>query len=205
MAFWIAILGGTLFVWLAVHLGLYETWALLFNVVVSVYVAVFLAPSLAPLTPASPYRMALSLLVIGGGLFALLQGLSFVFLTGQFSVRFSRLFDVVAAGVLGFATGFLIFSFLGLAFATTPLAQRGFVGRIGFNPEAQELNLAGVAWSCQRVHMLTGSEGTDNAAQTAVERILQEADELAPADANEPNLEDLQSQALPVSTPQTAP
>ena len=44
MVFWIAILVGVLFAWLGVRLGFYETWILCFNVIVSIYVAIFLAP-----------------------------------------------------------------------------------------------------------------------------------------------------------------
>ena len=127
MMFWIAILAGALFIWLAVRMGFYETWVLFFNIVVSIYVSVFLTPILAEFAPAptgaSSYHTALCMIVLAGGCFALLQGLSFVFLTGQYHIPFPRVFDVVFSGVLGFVTGFLTLSFVALVLTTTPLAE----------------------------------------------------------------------------------
>ncbi len=179
MVFWIAILAGALFVWLAVRMGFYETWALLFNVLISIYVAIFLAPRLAPVLPASPHRMALTLIVLAGGCFILLHGVCYVFLTGQFSVQFPRFFELVLGGALGFVTGFLIISFLALAITTSPVAQRGALGRLGFDRQTQRLNLAGLAWSCQPIHVLAGRE---DGAQAAIERILQAVDETIPSE-----------------------
>ena len=103
MIFWIAILAGVLFVWLAIRMGFYETWALFFNTVVSIYVSVFLTPMLIEFVPApsgaASYHVALCLIVLAGGVFALLQGLSYVFLTGQFHIPFPRVFDIVLSGV----------------------------------------------------------------------------------------------------------
>lgn len=42
MVFWIAILVGGAFVWLGVRMGFYQSWCLLFNIVVSIYLAIFL-------------------------------------------------------------------------------------------------------------------------------------------------------------------
>ena len=53
MVFWIAILSGVLFAWLAVRLGFYATWILLFNVLLSIYVAIFLAPLVVDFAPSS--------------------------------------------------------------------------------------------------------------------------------------------------------
>ncbi len=141
MIFWIAILAGVLFVWLAIRMGFYETWALFFNTVVSIYVSVFLAPMLIEFVPApsgaASYHVALCLIVLAGGVFALLQGLSYVFLTGQFHIPFPRVFDIVLSGVLGFATGFLLLSFLALVLTTTPLAENKIVGIFGLTKQPQ--------------------------------------------------------------------
>src|SRR5512146_104116 len=104
MVFWIAILAGALFVWLAVRLGFYETWILFFNVLVSLYVSIFLTPLLVEVAPApgeaASYNAALCLLVLAGGCFAVLQGLSYVFLTGQFHIPFPRVFDIVVSRLI---------------------------------------------------------------------------------------------------------
>jgi hypothetical protein len=124
MVFWMAILFGGLFAWLAVRLGFYETWILLFNILISVYLGIFLALRVSAFAPGteetSAYGIGLSMIVIAGGCFAILQGLSFVFLTGQFKIRFPQVFDIVGAGALGFLAGFVILSFVALVITTTP-------------------------------------------------------------------------------------
>jgi hypothetical protein len=177
MVFWIAILVGALFVWLAVRMGFYETWVLLFNIIVSLYVAIFAAPIVAALAPtpegAASYGMALSMAVLGGGSFALLQGLSYVFLTGQYSVPFPRVFDILLSGVLGFFAGFLALSFVALALATTPLAENKIMADIVTSQKAQVLNVSCVSWWCDRIRFFAGP--AERTTQAAVQRLLDES------------------------------
>ncbi len=177
MMFWIAILAGALFVWLAVRIGFYETWTLLFNIVVSIYVSVFLTPILAEFAPApggaSPYHTALCLMVLAGGCFALLQGLSFVFLTGQFHIPFPRVFDIVFSGVLGFVAGFLVLSFVALALTTTPLARHKIVGVLALGQQTRPANLVCITRCCDVVHLLAGFDDSRETPQAALQRLLQ--------------------------------
>jgi hypothetical protein len=198
MVFWIAILTGALFIWLAVRMGFYETWALLFNILVSIYVAIFLAPVVAefiPMPGKASWCTALSMLVLGGGCFAILHGLSWVFLTGQFSIRFPSLFDVVLSGLLGFVAGFLVLSFAALIVSTTPLARNEIVGTLGMDRQGQQANIAGIAHCCDLIHRAAGfADGFTT--QKAVTRLLETTDRLsandktplAPNEPNEPNV-----------------
>ncbi len=195
MMFWIAILAGALFVWLAVHLGFYETWALFFNIVVSIYASIFLTPILAEFAAApggaSSYHTALCMIVLAGGCFAILQGLSFVFLTGQFHIPFPRVFDVVLSGVLGFVTGFLVLSFVALVLTTTPLASHKIVGVLGLGQQSQPANLVCVTRCCDLIHFFAGSDSSADTTQAAVQRLLQRdaahpVPTSTPPDANEP-------------------
>jgi len=197
MVFWIAILTGVLFVWLAVRIGFYETWALLFNILGAVYVSIFLAPIVAkaiPMPGRASWGTALSMLVLGGGCFALLHGLSWVLLTGQFRVRFPSLFDVVLSGVLVFVAGFLVLSFVALTLSTTPLARNEIVRTLGVDRQGQRVNIAGIGYCCDLIHRVAGfADGS--ATQDAIARLLDtsnhlsEADKVpaAPSEANEPN------------------
>jgi hypothetical protein len=195
MAFWIAILAGTLFVWLAVRIGFYETWTLLFNVVVSIYVSVFLTPILAEFAPASgetsSYHTALCLIVLAGGCFALLQGLSFVFLTGQFHIPFPRVFDVVFSGLLGFVAGFLVLSFAALVLTTTPLAGHKIVGVLGLSRQSRPANLVCVTRACDLIHFFAAADDSGDTPEAALQKLLQQntahpAPRHRPAEANEP-------------------
>ncbi len=195
MMFWIAILAGALFVWLAVRIGFYETWVLFFNVLVSIYVSMFLTPLLARLVPtaggASSYHTALCMIVLAGGCFALLQGLSFVFFTGQFHIPFPRVFDVLFSGILGFVVGFLVLSFIALAMTTTPLTNHKIVGVFGLGRQSQSANLVCLTRCCDLVHFFAASDNNDGGPQAALQRLLQmktaaPASSVTAREANEP-------------------
>jgi len=177
MVFWIAILAGAVFVWLAVRVGFYQSWGLLFNVVVSIYLAVFLAPAVADWAPASGgasgYGLTLSLVALAGGCFAILYGLSYVFLTGQFSIPFPKVLDVLVAGLLGFLAGFLILSFTALVVTLSPLAQHKVLSTLGFNQQDQKANIACIAWCCDLVHSVARFEPTDQATEKAIDRLFE--------------------------------
>lgn len=180
---WIAILVGALFIWLAVRIGFYEIWCLFVNVSVSIYVAIFLAPIVIDLVPAtgglSAYSTTLSMIVLAGGCFALLYGFSYVFLTGQFSVPFPKTFDILLGGGLGFLTGFLVCSFVALVFTATPVARGDCFNDLGFDRESQKANIACIARCCDAIHSLTGSDTTDSPTQTAITMLLDRADDMS--------------------------
>jgi hypothetical protein len=183
MMFWIAILAGVLFVWLAVRVGFYETWVLFFNIVIAIYVSVFLAPLLAELAPApsgaASYHVALCMTVLAGGCFALLQGLSFVFLTGQYHIPFPRVFDIVLSGVLGFAAGFLTLSFVALVLTMTPLAENKIAGIFGLSKASPSHttvgnpNLACITRCCDLIHSCAGFHDAGNTTEAAIQKLLE--------------------------------
>jgi hypothetical protein len=196
MVFWIAILGAGLFIWMGVRMGFYETWILFFNVLISIYVSIYMAPLVVKFAPApqgaGAYMAAMSMVILAGACFAVLQGLSYVFLTGQFSVTFPRLFDILLSGALGFVIGFLIFSFVALVVTTTPLADQEIVSTVGFDAQSLHPNIAWITWWCDRVQAFAGfkSEGWSTAA--AVDRLLEKPasggsiSAAAPPDPNKP-------------------
>ena len=217
MVFLIAILTGVLFVWLAVRMGFYETWVLSFNIVIAIYVSVFLAPTVAKLAPGegglSSYGTALSMVVLAGGCFAILHGLSYVFLTGQFSIPFPRLFDILLSGALGFVAGFLILSFLALVLMTTPLAQREIIRTLGLSASSQQANLSCIAWCCDRVHGIASGANDDGATQAAVHRLLEPDPESesppsetdSQTDANQPPVARQSEEEPPTSRTENTP
>ena len=197
MVFWIAILAGVLFVWLAVRLRFYATWVLVFNIFVSIYVSIFLAPYIENFVRTSggadKYGMALSMLVLAGGCFAILHGLSYVFLTGQFNIPFPQVFDILLSGMLGFVAGFVVLSFIAIVLTTTPLAQQEMVSGIGLNKESQESNISCLVRCCDPIHRFAGFEGKDT--REAIQECLNSRNERqskskwkeVKPDANEPS------------------
>lgn len=193
MVFWIAVLVGAVFVWLAVRVGFYQSWGLLFNVVVSIYVAIFLAPAVADWAPASGgasgYGLTLSLVALAGGCFAILYGLSYVFLTGQFRIPFPKVLDVLVAGALGFMAGFLVLSFVALVVTLSPLAQHKVLSTLGFSRQDQKANLTCIVKCCDLVHRVARFKPTDQATQEAIDRLFEKSESIAecsPSDQDDP-------------------
>jgi hypothetical protein len=191
MVFWIAILVGAVFVWLAVRMGFYQSWGLLFNIVISIYLAIFLAPLVADWAPTTGggagYGIMLSLIALAGGCFAILYGLSYVFLTGQFSIPFPKVLDILVAGSFGFLSGFLIWSFVALVVTASPLAQHKVLSTLGFNRQAQKANIACMAWCCDVVHSVARFEPAENATVKAIDHLIEKAESVSQSAGDEPN------------------
>ncbi len=111
MAFWIGILVSGLFAWAVVKIGFCEAWVLLCNIVISVYLAIFLRPIIAnTLLSAgnSTYGNALTVLGTAAATCLVLHGISHIFFTSHFSVPFPKALDTIGAALLGFLAGFLV-------------------------------------------------------------------------------------------------
>jgi hypothetical protein len=176
MVFWVGILVAALFVWFAIRIGFYEMWAMLFNIVVSIYLAVFLRPVIVEIVPAAgstPYSDALTLLATAAASFVVLYGISYIYFTGQFSVSFPRVFNIIAAGFLGFLAGFLVWSFACLLICTTPMSQQPLVKGLGFDSQSQQANVSYMSWWCNLVHKVVASEGSRTTSEEAISKLLE--------------------------------
>ena len=192
MVFWIGILVGGLFVWLAVKMGFYETWVLLFNIVIAVYLGVFLGPVIAnifPIVRNSPYNDVLCMIIPAAGAFLILHGISFTLFTGQFSVPFTKTFDTCAAGFLGFLTGFLVWVFLSLLICITPISQHTFVSELDFAGSFKQTGVPYVGWWCDRINSMVTSQDSGVTSKQVISELLKNAE----------------SKAQPKTTEQTEP
>lgn len=175
MVFWAGILVGGLFVWFAVKIGFYEMWATLFNIVISIYIAIFLRPVIFDVVPEAknmPCCNALALLVLATGTYLILYGITYIFFTGQFKVSFPKIFDILFAGVLGFLAGFLVLSFIALLITTTPISQNRFVRQLGLNRNSQQANITYICWWCDLVNSIVSSPDTKITSEQAIEQLL---------------------------------
>jgi uncharacterized membrane protein required for colicin V production len=148
---------------------------MLFNIVISIYIAIFLTPVILDVVPAAknmPCCNALALLVLAIGTFFILYGITYVFLTGQFNVSFPRIFDILFTGILGFLAGFLVLSFAALVITITPISQNRFVKQVGFNRQSQQANLTYICWWCDLVNSIVSSPDTKITSEQAIEQLL---------------------------------
>ena len=189
MVFWIGILFGLLFVWLAVKKSFYETWILLFNIVIAVYLAVFLGPVIANIIPIardSAYNNALCMIIPALGVFLILHGISYTLFTGQFSIPFTKTIDTCVAGLFGFLIGLLVWFFLSLLISITPISQHTFVRELDFAGGFKQTGAPYVSWWCDRIHSIAASEDSDVTSQEKINELLINPDAKIPSEPNNP-------------------
>jgi len=173
MVFWAGILVAACFAYFTSKMGFYQTWAMVFNIVISVYVAIFLTPVIADAIPAATdtaYGYALILLAIVIGMLVTLQGITYA-LTGQFNVTFPKVFNSVGGGILGFLAGFLVWSFVAVAVSTTPVSTSSVGQTIGFGSKIEQTNVPYISWWCNLVNAIAASEDS-NAPQEVINTLL---------------------------------
>ena len=189
MIFWAAILAGVISTWLAIRKGFFETMVMLFNIVISVYVSIFLTPVIIKLFPAAndtSYGNALSLMVIAIGTFMVLYGIAYVFLTGQFKVKFPKIFEIIFAGLFGFFIGFLILSFAAFVMTVTPISQNRFISQIGFNKQSQQANISYICMWCDLVNKVAASPDEKITCESIMDDLIKSAEQKEPDELNEP-------------------
>ncbi|HUT30352.1 MAG TPA: CvpA family protein [Sedimentisphaerales bacterium] len=195
MTFWLGILVGGLFAWLGFKIGFYQTWAVLFNVVIAVYLAIFLGPLILEVIPGvsdTAYSTVLAVISTAIGTFLILQCLSYTFFTGQFNVSIPMLLDSLGAVLLGFLAGFLVWSFVVVLVSMTPLSQNSLLQGIGFGdkPQARQTHKSNICWWCNTVHWFVGKD--DCAPEKTLDGLLEKARPAGkrtpkqPSDVNEP-------------------
>jgi len=189
MVFWVGILVGGIFAYFAIKKGFYEMWALGFNIIISIYLAVLLGPVVADIIPAggTVYSKTLTALATAAACFLILYGISYTFITGQFSISFPKIVDVVGAGLFGFLIGFLVWSFVSLSIMTTPIANNTFAKEIGFDTQTQQTSISYVSWWCNKVNKIVSSGDDEQTPQKAIGWLLEKPKAKTPVATSEPN------------------
>lgn len=165
------ILVGGLCAWFAIKIGFYETWAMLFNIVVAIYISLFLARPIVNFLPEEtgdiPCCEALTVLIVAVGSFLILHGITYILFTSQFSVNFPKIFDILFAGLLGFFGGFILLSFAALIICLTPFGKYAAI-----NKESVNSNMKSTYWLLDGIHSIVS--GADNKLQSSevIEQLL---------------------------------
>lgn len=202
MVFWIGILVGIVFVGFAVKIGFYEMWAMLFDIIIAVYLGVFLGPIIADLVPAagkSLYGDTIGMIVTATVSFLILFGISYTFFTGQFTIYFPKVLNILVAGFLGFSAGFLVWSFLSFTVCIIPLDEKHTLNKLGFARQSQKASIAYLSRICSTVDAIVRPSGKKDTHQQTIDGMLNAAEikafEIAqrnkpkpPPEPNEPQL-----------------
>lgn len=179
MVFWLAVLVGGLFAWIAVRIGFYAAWILFFHLLLATYMAIFVAPTMITSIPSATavpdYGHAMTLVAIAVATMLIAYGTCAACLSGRMRVPFPPFVDTIGAGVLGFATGFLVCGFVVLVFCLTPLARLDFFKRLGFDARTPDVTTSYVCWWCDRVHALVSPFGDEMSGAGAVAILWEKA------------------------------
>ncbi len=154
----------------AVRIGFYEAWALFFNVMVSIYLAIFLYPSIEAKIITSPnsFNSAMTLVILAVAIFGILHGITYVFITSKFKIETPKLIDTVASGVIGFITGWLALNFLIMLIYISPIG----INLLKVKDEIKTVNHSSidcVFGYCKAISLLAGRDET---VQTIIEPLL---------------------------------
>jgi hypothetical protein len=191
MVFWLGILTGGLFAWYAIKQGFYDTWAIVFNIIVSVYLGVFLGPIVAEVVPGISevsYSDLLAVACTAVGGFLILHVTTQTFFLSQFNVTFPRIFDTLGSAALGFLAGFLVWSFVSVLICMPGISEDSMARKLGFGGSAQQASISCIERSCRFVHKFAGWAGDDTAVEDAVSELLKNMKTGESESPDDPNL-----------------
>jgi hypothetical protein len=154
--------------------GLYETWALAFSSIMAIYIAIFAEPFASTALPSASETPFGNMLVVAGlatGAFIILNGISLIFATGHFSVPFPKILDVGTAGLLGFATGFVLWNFGAFVVCNAPVFPKDFATTINYDERVRDFNVKVFSVPCNAVNMLVSANDSFTT-QQAVKNLL---------------------------------
>jgi uncharacterized membrane protein required for colicin V production len=125
----VAIAVALFFAVIGIRMGYFRVWVMLFNILVSIYLAVMLAPvvpGLIPYVRDFRYRYPAFIIVAAIIIFAVLHSIA-ISLMKTFEASCHRIFDLVSSAVLGFISGYLLTAFVFFIICLIPLEKPWFV------------------------------------------------------------------------------
>ena len=131
--FWIMVFIGILFAVAMIRKGFFTTWAILFNIVISIYLGVMLEPAIIEMLPDvgdSEYHHAICLVVIVVLSFTILQTIVVTFLIETYEVTFPRIVNSIGSGLLGFFSGYLVCGFILFVMCVGQFSDMPFIEKI---------------------------------------------------------------------------
>ena len=177
--FWFSVLVGAVFAMIGIKKGFYPIWAILFNILISIYLGIMLAPTIVGIIPdigGSRYHYAGCVAGIAIVVFAVFQTIATSLLTGTCTVSFPKIFSNVGAGILGFLSGYLVCSFALFVICITPFSKEPFMRSICGRDDLAPSAVASVVKVCDFVGALS-LQRYDNVAAGVVDWLIMPADE----------------------------
>ena len=164
MILFLTILTGSVVAVIGMKKGFLPMWAMLFNVLLSIYLSVMLTPTIIgnlDKLADNPYYCLFSMLTVAMLSFVITQMLIARSLRGIFIATLPRIFNGIGAGVLGFMVGYFVSNFILFLICITPLSNQPIVKNyIGKERLSQVVNATMVS-VCNTVSELSCQDDED--------------------------------------------
>jgi uncharacterized membrane protein required for colicin V production len=156
----IIIAAALVFAFIGYRKTFYPGWAVLFNLLIAVYISIMSAPQIVDKFPAvrnylGNFSYSTGIFVIAVIIFAVLQSFAFRFFTAVCVVSFPKLLNSLGAAVLGFLTGSVIAGFLFFLINITPLADYSTVRSFTQDKQTPDRANGVVLVSCDFIHNIS--------------------------------------------------
>jgi len=156
----IIIAAALVFAFIGYRKTFYPGWAVLFNLLIAVYISIMSAPQIVDKFPdvriyLGNYTYSAAILIIAVVIFIVLQSFAFRFFTAVSIVSFPKLLNSLGAAVLGFLTGSVIAGFLLFLINITPLADNSTVRSFTQDKQMPDRANGVVLVSCDFIHNIS--------------------------------------------------
>jgi len=167
---------GLVFVFIGYRKTWYPRWALLFNVLISVYTGIMTAPQIVDKFPVirnylGDFSYSAGILTIAIVFFIVIQSLAFKFFTAVYVVSFPKILNSAGAAVVGFLAGSVIAGFLFFLINITPLSDFPAVKFLAQGRQFPDQVNSVVLGSCNFVHDIS-LQPSPTAIDSQMEKIL---------------------------------
>jgi len=133
--------------------GFYTIWAVLFNIMISIYLSVMLSPTVAAFAPMlfggyKPgdagfwYVYAAVAAAVALASFIVLQVVAMTYFTGTFNITLPRLLENLGAIFIGFVTGYILWGFICFLVLILPISKDQPVLLKAFTADEQSKELS---------------------------------------------------------------
>jgi len=180
----VAIVAALLFALLGIRLGYYRSWAMLFNILVSIYLAVMLAPVVPGLLANVRdfhYRYPAFIIIVAIIIFTILQ-LFTNYLTGAFEASYHRKFEIISSAIIGFISGYLLITFIFFVICLVPSTKPKF---ISWQDKSTYQAAQPVVSACNFIGYIS-IHACEDVACGVVDELIDARDELARLDPQDP-------------------
>ncbi len=168
MVFWFTILVGIIAAWKGRKIRFYSAWALLFNILVSMYLGVMLTPVLIGMITdqsVSYYHCATGVAGIATIAFIILHTFTTTVLIVDVEICFPRMFDGVGSAILTFLSGYLVCNFVILVICIMPFTKKPTVENFIEQADLTAVAVPSVAVACDFVGNMSMQCNDDAVAQ----------------------------------------